>query len=798
MSLAPYSSGDPETAKYVIVGEAPGAEEEQRGGAFIGTAGRLLDDLLRNAGISRDEIYFDNVFQFRPTNNDVSPYIKFAKTVTETEKFVQAQSSLAARLETTKANVIITMGNVPTYTVTSLTPITKQRGSVVPATLLKDRKVIPCIHPAAALREYLSRYNIVNDLRRAKDQAEFPEVKHLTRDLILSPSFSDAMSFLDTCNKSVEPIAYDIEIRGQELSHIAFAINPHVAICIPFVEGIKDYWAPDQEATIMLKIAEVLENPKIDKIGQNLSFDATFMYYKYGIHVAPLQDTMIASGILFPDLPKGLDFLVSIYCEGEPYYKDDGKEWFRNPFASEEAFRRYNAMDAAVLMEIFPQQIKELRKIGNTETYRRQNSLLHPLVYAGNKGIRMDTKKMETAGELCDDRIAALTRELADVTGRSDLNPNSPKQLKEYFYVDKGVKPYTRKGAISVDDKALKRLAMNGWKEADIILKLRHERKMLGTYYNMKLDEDGRMRCSFNPVGTEQGRISSSKTIRGTGANLQNQPAETQAMMLSDPGYILINQDLGQAENRVVAYISGEQRMINSFEKGIDIHKQTGSLISEIPIDEVTEDQRSDGKKANHGLNYDLGYKSFALIYQMPEKKAKFIVDRYHSVYPSVREWHNSVREELSRQSRTLMNCYGRKRIFLDRWGHDLFKVAYSYCPQSTVAEKMNQDGVIYLYNRQDLFPEVQFLNTIHDSIRYQIPLSAGYERIIEIVKRMKSSLEKPISWRGQTFSIPADTELGFSYDKSTMIEWKARYVDDSNEGQLAEELDTYVREQAT
>jgi len=188
MSLAPYSSGNPETAKYVIIGEAPGTEEEQRGGAFIGAAGRLLDDLLRNAGISRDEIYFDHVFQFRPKGNDTSPFIKFAKTVTETEEFIKAQSSLAARLEITKANVIITMGNIPTYTLTSLTPITKQRGSVVPATLLKDRKVIPCIHPAAALREYLTRYSIVNDLRRAKDQVDFPDIKRLTRDLILSPS----------------------------------------------------------------------------------------------------------------------------------------------------------------------------------------------------------------------------------------------------------------------------------------------------------------------------------------------------------------------------------------------------------------------------------------------------------------------------------------------------------------------------------------------------------------------------------------------------------------------------------
>ena len=131
------------------------------------------------------------------------------------------------------------------------------------------------------------------------------------------------------------------------------------------------------------------------------------------------------------------------------------------------------------------------------------------------------------------------------------------------------------------------------------------------------------------------------------------------------------------------------------------------------------------------------------------------------------------------------------------RQGHELFKVAYSYCPQSTVAEKMNQDGVLFIYDRQDLFPEVQFLNTIHDSIRYQVPLSVGYERIIEVIKAVKASLEKPITWRGQSFSIPADTELGFSYNKKTMVEWKAHYVDNTHDDKLAEELEIYVREQA-
>jgi DNA polymerase-1 len=605
----------------------------------------------------------------------------------------------------------------------------------------------------------------------------------------------DIEQFIARCRK-LDRVAYDIEVRGMELSHIAIASEPNMSVCIPFVNGQVDYWNPEQEAHIMCLLEGLLEDPNVEKIGQNLSFDATFLYSKYSIVGKPLQDTMIAAGILYPDFPKGLDFLVAQYCDGEPYYKDDGKEWFKNPFGSEEIFRRYNAMDSAVLMEIFPKQEEELKKQGNWKAYEKQRGLLHPLVYAGNKGIKMDIDAMQNASMDCSRNITALQEQLNELAGK-ELNPNSPKQLKEYFYIEKRQKAYTKNGNITVDDKALKRMSAKGMKEADVILDLRKERKMQGTYYEMKLDPDNRLRCSFNPVGTAQGRISSSKTIRGTGANLQNQPWQMNALMLADDGHILINQDLGQAENRVVAFVSGESKMMRAFEEGIDIHTQTASMIYELKPEEVSKDQRDWGKRANHGLNYDLGYRSFALYYQITEKEAKNIVEKYHHIYKGVREWHATVREELSRSNKTLTNCFGRRRTFLDRWGHDLFKVAYSYIPQSTIAELMNTYGVCFLYQRQDLFPEVQFLNTIHDSIRYQIPLSVGNERIIEIIKAVKESLEHELEWRGKTFSIPVDTEIGFTFDKKDMIEWNAKKVDTFSMGDLSAELDDYVKKSA-
>jgi uracil-DNA glycosylase family 4 len=809
---APFTSG-PLDAEFVLIGEAPGASEASRGGAFTGPAGELLTSLLSSAGISRNRCRFENVFQFHPTANDLKPYISFNSRgqAAETRTYLKYRDALKERLSKTSANVIIPLGNIAMYALTGIHGIVKARGSIYDSTLLPGRKCIPTIHPSAALRfgqatkflegqrkkavdPYVYRYWIVNDLKRALDNAAFPERRLPKRDLLVEPSMTDVRAFCNAAHGQ-RIIAFDIEAtRGEhsEVTHIALALSSTQAISIPLVQGQQDYWPPDQEAEVWQLIAKVLEDTSVTKVAQNAVFDVSFLYRRHEIITAPIEDTMIATAILYPDFPAGLDFLVSIYCNGEPYYKDDGKQWMKNPFGSENIFREYNAKDAAVLLEILPQQLEDLDKIGNLTAYNDQKRLVYPLTYAASRGVLMNLSKLGDLREQSDKDIAALEKAW-NAACRATVNPNSAPQIQQYFYTTLRHKPYIRNGRITCDDKALKRLAAKGVDEAKILLKYRAATKLKGTYLDMSFDTDNRIRCAYNPVGTEQGRISSSKNIFGTGGNQQNQPPAMKALQVADPGYILVNQDLGQAENRVVAYISGEAAMIEAFEKKIDIHRQTAAMIYGVAMEDVSEEQRDWGKRANHGLNYDLGYKSFAMYYQIEATEANHIVERYHAVYPGVREWHASIRDELNRNGRTLINCLGRRRVFKGRWNHDLFKVAYSYVPQSTVAAKMNLDGVCYLYERQDLFPEVEFLNTVHDSIQYQVPLAAGLWRVVEIIKELKKSLERPLEWRGRTFAVPVDTELGFNFNKKTMLEWKASTVESTDESRLAEGLEQYV-----
>ena len=773
----------PLNCKIAFVGESPGSAEIKYGEPFVGKSGQLLNDLLRTTGIVRSSCYLTNVIKEQPFRNNAKIFVDLSKRdPVLSPEYRYYVEQLKKELSECTANVIVAVGAIPLFTLCDLRAVTKRRGSIYESTLLPGRKVIPIIHPSAALRQYVYQHYILYDLLKVKKESEFSGVIHPERDIIIAPSYLDSINYLEEC-KTKDIVAFDIEVSNLEVSCISFAHSIGSAISIPFIESGRDYFPPDQEMEIWRCIASLLENNNVMKLAQNACFDITFLFRKYGIRTRPAEDTMVAQALILPDFPKGLDFITSLYT-GEPYYKDEGKYRIKTGGGSDERFWLYNAKDSLVLMEAYPKIFKELMSLGNVEIYRLQASLIEPLVFMGERGIKVDSDALLDASKNAGQDIEELKINIETLTEGLITNPNSTVQVKNYFYEFKGEKPYlsrtTRKPTVNED--ALKRLSRKGYEEATVLLDIRRLTKLKGTYLDVNLDKDNRLRCAFNPVGTKSGRLSSSKTIFGTGTNLQNQPPEMKRYMMADDGYILYSMDLSQAENRVVAYIAPEPSMIQAFESGIDIHSQTAGLIFRKPVDEISNEpgscdiaggrysERFWGKKANHGLNYDLGYKSFALYYEIPEVEAKFIVSSYHTAYPGVRQYYEWVQNKL-RDDRILQNAFNRKRKFMDRWGHTLFKEAYSWIPQSSVADKLNRDGVLFIYRNQQWFKEVELLNQVHDSILFQIPINVGLERHADILTRIKDSLESPITWRTKSFSIPVDLEMGVNLKTTSAVD---------------------------
>jgi DNA polymerase-1 len=736
---------------------------------------------MTNAGILRSACYITNVVKERPNGNNIDLFINLsAKDVTKApryDSYLAYLELLREEIAEAKPNVVVAVGAVPLWALCGKRGITKWRGSILESTLVPGTKVIPTIHPAAALRQYTFTHMILHDLRRVLAESTSPAIRLPVRNLQIKPTSLEVEAYLARCMQHTDVIATDIEVINDEVSCISFALSPTDCMCIPFVYKGGPYWDIETEARLWRQIGTVLEAKPM--IGQNLAFDSTFLYSKFGIRVKVAGDTMVGQAIACPDFPKGLDFITSIYTR-EPYFKDEGKKW-KNPGMSDEQFYLYNAKDSTCCLEAYHPIMADIAKLDDMDVYLRHVSLIPPLTFIQYNGIAMDQEGMAKERRRLENlRIDLLTelQTLCEATAEAHglhgyrLNPNSPQQLKDYFYVLKSLRPHTKKGSVTTDEKALKQIAAGGCREASLVLQYRKATKLVGTYLDMTFDADGRFRGSLNPVGTKSGRFSSSKTISGTGGNMQNQPEVMKKFMQADPGKVLLVLDLEQAENRLVAYLAPDARMISAFETGTDIHSQTASLILNKPIEQISrvkgssplgngeQSERDWGKRCNHALNYGMGEMQFSIVYEIEKGEARFLRDKYLSVYTGVPDYWAWIQAQLHRD-RTLTNPLGRKRRFLDRMGDELYKEAYSHIPQSTVADIINGWGLLPIWQDQKAFRHVTLTNQEHDSLWLQVPLALGWDGIAGIVNRIIRNVEQPLEWRGRTFTIPLGVKIG-------------------------------------
>ena len=476
-----------------------------------------------------------------------------------------------------------------------------------------------------------------------------------------------------------------------------------------------------------------------------------------------------------------------------------------------EDFLKYAALDAACTLEIYERFWHELNQFKPAVDLTMK--LFPVLMFMQTRGIKIDMRALASTRQDVQDDIAKKQIELNEACGRV-LNPLSSKDCQDYFYKELGYKPYTNKvGNATVDDKALQRLVRGtakqpGLHQAKLVQEIRGLKKLSGTYPNLEFDKDSRIRCSFNPRGTKFGRLSSSKTIFGTGTNLQNLPQEFKKFIVADDGYVFVEVDKRQAEWVVVAYASGDANMIAAVEKGIDVHTHTASLMFEIDpgiikiegtlighstdadfirqlrqreLSEIydarwprTMSLRQCGKKSNHGLNYDEGPNGFALINEIEIPEAKRIVSLYHQIYPGIRVWYEQVKRELS-ATRTLTNCFGRTVRFMGQWGDDLWKSAYAMIPQSTVVDSLNS-GMVAIYQDSDLCGSKGFnidvLTQVHDSVLMQVPVNVlkNPESFKEFIEKVVAYTSPPITYNGRTFKIASDFKFGLNWGEKHKI----------------------------
>lgn len=473
----------------------------------------------------------------------------------------------------------------------------------------------------------------------------------------------------------------------------------------------------------------------------------------------------------------------------------------------DDEFLTYSALDSACMMEIHNKFWEELEN-GYMPAYRMTVDLMPVLSFMQTKGMRVNSEMLAETKIEVQQKIHEKQAELDELVGHP-LNVNSPKACANYFYIELGLPPITKSKTkkITTDDMAMQRLARGtaknpGLRQAKLVQEIRALMKLHNTYLDMTFDEDGRMRGTYNPRGTKFGRLSSGQTIFGTGMNFQNLPDEFKKFLVADPGYMLLEVDKRQAEWVVVAYFSNDANMIKAIKSGVDVHSYTASLMFDVPIDLVkyenklighstnaenihdirmadeliqkyytpkwprTMSLRQCGKKSNHGLNYDEGYRNFALLNEMLESESKKVIEMYHDIYPGIRISYDFIKRQLQKD-RTLTNCFGRRVRFMGEWNQDLWKSAYSMIPQSTVVDSLNM-GMVKIYNDPWItqFCNVDILAQVHDSILMQVPIPVvqNKEQFEELIRKIYTYTTPTLSYNANEFTIATDAKIGLNW----------------------------------
>lgn len=737
----------------MIVGEAPGEQEVLRGEPFVGASGAELSKMLQEAGIMRSECFLTNVARSRPFGNDVGNWICATKKDTQARgndpawvwvgdrlvhrTVAEGINLLQKELELVRPNVIIALGNLAFWALTGKWGVGDWRGSVMPCTLVANCKVVPTYPPASILRQWSWRAVMVQDLKRAAKEAKSGELMRVNYSFIIRPDYNSTYQLLTThleqAEKSPLTLAVDIETRSGHITCIGYAWSRTEAICIPLFsqDRVEGYWHEEEEVQLMYLLQRLLTHPNIRVVGQNFLYDAQYFWRHLRYKPRLTLDTMIAQHVCWAGQPKALDYQASLYCEQYCFWKLDAKDW-RSSSIGEEQLWIYNCEDCVRTFEIGEVHEKNLVTLNLSQVNEFQHTLFWLVLQTMIRGVRFDAAHRSEFALSLGDEIAAREQWFIDVLGHP-LNPKSSAQMKKLFYEDLNL-PLQRNrktGAPSLDDEALHRLATKEPLIQPIIRRISEYRSLgvfLSTFVNAPLDQDGRMRCSYNVAGTETFRFSSSENAFGSGTNLQNIPKggsdgdglelpNIRKLFLPDPGMTIFDTDLASADLRVVVWESDETEMKRMLAEGLDPYTEVAKEFYKDKSINKKDPRRQKFKSFCHGTNYLGTARGLAMRLGISVAESERTQNWYFHRFPRIKERQEYMKEQL-RRHRYVQNAFGYRRYYFDRIDDDVFRQAAAWIPQSSVAVYINHIWARFVVN----IPQIEVLLQVHDSIVGQFP----------------------------------------------------------------------------
>lgn len=665
----------------MIVGEKPSPADAKGGNPFYGLEGYKLNFLLERAGLNREAVFLTHAVKCDPP-----------KKTTKLQKAAQAcKSHLVEEIQWVKPKVIVTMGSLP-LSVLSGESITADnyRGFPFP---LQNRDgehitwVVPTLSMGQAIGSADSDPIIVRDIKLAKRIAKegyspppvdikvqvinsLERLKGLIKDLYAAPEWS-----------------FDLETGGLDfLKHkilcCSFSIDGKSAFVLPIDKEFTDstgtvrMWTADEREKVLWAMGKIFQSPA-RKTAQNGKFDTKFLRtYKIAVHNFDF-DTMLAHHLVDADKPHDLLFIAQWYgLVHEKYDKALDQQKIKHgadDFSKfdHEILYYYAGVDAAVTQGARPILEAEMERVGTLDVFRRisipQTRVLGDMEY---RGAHIDLQGMFRIIKEVDEKILDAKAKVKEVMEVDDFNPNSTKQLKDFFVKNRvRLNKLTPAGQPSVDEEVLKGISYDRrYKDtkvgqvAALTLEARGLTKLKGTYLDgstkgkqtgllHRIDENHYIHTNFNIHGAYTGRLSSDKP------NLQNIPKAggiRQLFMTDHPDDILMSVDYKQLEVRVAAAISKDRTLIQEILEGVDMHSRNASeflmKIREAAFIKVINDKdhpdckmygekRRTAKAVTFGVLYGSTAHGVSKRNNVPLDECELFISRFFRKYSGLKNW---------------------------------------------------------------------------------------------------------------------------------------------------------------
>ncbi len=533
-------------------------------------------------------------------------------------------------------------------------------------------------------------------------------------------------------------ISFDTETTSvdqmlAELVGMSFAINPFNAWYVPVPAD------RDEAMKIAAEFKQVLENEAIEKIGQNIKYDAV-VFKNYGVEVRGYWfDTMLAHYLIEPELRHNMNYLSETYLKYQPISIESligkGVNQLSMRDIRVERVAEYAAEDADVTLQLAHYFQPKLKEEGLQELYdTMERPLIKVIVDMEYEGIRVDGDLLRKySGEL-EKSIADLEQQIYKMAGLH-FNIASPKQIGEVLF-DRMKLPYrwakTKTGAYSTDEAKLTELAVEQPFVAEI-LKHRGLSKLKSTYVDaLPLQvhpRTGRVHTSFNQALAATGRLASNNP------NLQNIPIKTpegrkvrEAFIPRDENHLLLSADYSQVELRIIAEISGDEAMIEAFQLNQDIHRATAAKVYGVPYDEVTSDMRRNAKTVNFSIIYGAGATNVSQQLGIKRTEAKELIDTYFQQYNGLKRYMEDTVES-ARETGYVKTLLGRRRYLRDIDSRNSLarsnaeRVAINTPIQGTAADLIKVAMINIHRALIDKKLDTKMILQVHDELLFDVPV---------------------------------------------------------------------------